>query len=177
MSRAFMAARLTITRASGPTCWASAFSATSRVWAVKRCSASAVATSVLPEGTGPEGRELSLPSLAWRRRKALRAAFTAVSPSRGAASALKAAFTNAWQSSGNGQCNTNNHSQWNCEPPTGNRFHYATRDWVGDGGSSSNTTWTWFTGYENAYASGNYAQLVKNWDGQYNKTPHELFFR
>ncbi len=83
--------------------------------------------------------------------------------------------TGAWQAHSNGKCNTNNHSQWNCTPPSGVRFHYATRDWSGDGGSFSNTGWTWFTGYNSGY--GDHSALVKNWNGQYNQTPHDLFFR
>jgi hypothetical protein len=81
----------------------------------------------------------------------------------------------AWQSSGAGNCNSNNHSQWNCTPANGVRFHYATRDWTGDGGSSENDGWNWFTGYNQGY--GNYAELVKNWNGAYNQTPHALFVR
>lgn len=83
--------------------------------------------------------------------------------------------TSKWESSGNGQCNSNNHSQWNCTPPSGVRFHYATRDWQGDGGSSQNAGWTWFTGYNSGY--GDLTKLVKNFDGQYNQTAHELYFR
>jgi cysteine-rich repeat protein len=83
--------------------------------------------------------------------------------------------TNGWQSMGNGACNGNNHSQWNCTPPNGVRFHYATRDWTGDGGAFSNDGWSWFTGYNAGY--GNYAQLVKNWNGAYNQTAHEIYVR
>jgi len=72
-------------------------------------------------------------------------------------------------------CNTNNHSQWNCIPNPGVRWHYATRDWMGDGGSYSNTTWSWFTGYNSGWV--NPVGAVDNWNGQYNKTPHDFFFR
>jgi len=81
----------------------------------------------------------------------------------------------AWQSMGNGQCNNNNHSQWNCTPPSGIRFHYATRDWTGNGGGDQNDGWTWFTGYSDGY--GNLAQLVKGWNGAGGPTPHDFFVR
>ncbi len=81
-----------------------------------------------------------------------------------------------WQSAGKGQCNTNNHSQWNCEPATGVRFHYATRDWTGNGGSSSNDGWSWFTGYDTSNY-GNYSHLVKNWNGAYDKKAHDIYVR
>ena len=83
--------------------------------------------------------------------------------------------TGKWQSMGPGTCNANNHSQWNCIPPQGIRFHYATRDWTGNGGSDNNTGWGWFTGFASGY--GDLSQLVKNWNGQYNQTAHELYFR
>ena len=83
--------------------------------------------------------------------------------------------TGTWQASGNGQCNNNNHGQWNCTPPTGVRFHHATREWTGDGGSNSPSDEWWFTGYNTGY--GDYSQLVKNWNGNYNVTSHDFFIR
>lgn len=83
--------------------------------------------------------------------------------------------TGAWVSGGNGNCNTNNHSQWNCTPPNGVRFHYSTRNWAADGGSSVATGWDWFTGYATGY--GDVAALVKNWNGQFNKTAHDIYVR
>ncbi|MBM4346082.1 MAG: hypothetical protein FJ100_22140 [Deltaproteobacteria bacterium] len=79
-----------------------------------------------------------------------------------------------------GKCNNNNHSQWNCEPPGGVRFHYGTRDWTGDGGVSfGDGNWA-FTGYANGagpYSPVNLPKYVKNWDGAFNATAHALFFR
>ncbi len=83
--------------------------------------------------------------------------------------------TGVWQAHTNGKCNSNNHSQWNCTPAGGIRFHYATRDWSGDGGGFSNTGWTWYTGYSAGY--GDLTALVQNWNGQYTQTAHDLFFR
>jgi len=94
---------------------------------------------------------------------------------RGATVAVWNWATQKWQSSGNGKCNGNNHSQWNCTPPSGIRWHYATRDWTGDGGGHSNSGWTWFTGYNEGY--GNLSQLVANWNKAANKTAHINYIR
>ena len=77
-----------------------------------------------------------------------------------------------------GSCNTNNHSQWNCTPSTGIRFHYGSRDYTGDGGSAPpdpGHSWSWFTGYGSGY--GDYSKLVLNWDGNYNAKPHSIYVR
>ncbi|MEY3011926.1 MAG: hypothetical protein RIT45_661, partial [Pseudomonadota bacterium] len=94
---------------------------------------------------------------------------------RGATVAVWNWTKSAWQLMGNGSCNNNNHSQWNCEPPSGIRFHFATRDWTGNGGSSQNDGWTWFTGYNTGY--GNLGELVKNWNGATNQTAHHIYVR
>lgn len=77
-----------------------------------------------------------------------------------------------------GRCNTNNHTQWNCVPANGVRFHWGTRDYNGDGGQNApgaGDAWAWFTGYNTGY--GDYSKLVLNWDGQYNSTPHSVYVR
>jgi len=94
---------------------------------------------------------------------------------RGATVATWNWSTKKWQSSGNGKCNGNNHSQWNCTPPSGIRWHYGTRDWTGDGGGHQNSGWAWFTSYANGY--GDLGQLVKNWNNAINKTAHVLYVR
>jgi hypothetical protein len=79
-----------------------------------------------------------------------------------------------------GKCNNNNHTQWNCEPPGGVRFHIATRDWSGDGGGSSGNGDWGFTGYATTvgpYTPVNLPKYVKNWNGQYNATAHDIYFR
>ena len=35
--------------------------------------------------------------------------------------------TASWQSNGPGRCNSDGHSQWNCSPKEGVRFHYPSR--------------------------------------------------
>jgi hypothetical protein len=52
---------------------------------------------------------------------------------------------------------------------------YATRDWAGNGGSNENAGWNWFTGYNTGY--GDLGSLVKNWNGAYDKTKHDIFVR
>jgi len=87
--------------------------------------------------------------------------------------------TSKWEVMAAGKCNANNHSQWNCEPPGGVRFHYATRDWTGDGGSSAGDGEWYFTGYANTagpYTPVNLPNYVKNWDGAFNATAHEFYF-
>lgn len=92
-------------------------------------------------------------------------------------------FTYEWRNSRwvqqtGGTCNTNDHSQWNCEPEVGIRFHYGTRNCVNDGGSSPPYNgWGWFTGYVCGKWSPSNARFVKNWDGQCNRTPHKMFYR
>ena len=84
--------------------------------------------------------------------------------------------TSSWQLTGAGGCNSNNHTQWNCEPPSGVRFHHGTRDWTGDGGSNG-SGWN-FTGYATGGSSNkNPAPLIANFNGQYNATAHDLFVR
>jgi hypothetical protein len=38
-----------------------------------------------------------------------------------------------------------------------------------------NAGWGWWTGYNSGY--GDYSALVKNWDGQYNQTAHDIYVR
>lgn len=84
--------------------------------------------------------------------------------------------TSSWQLATDGQCNNNNHTQWNCEPPTGVRFHHASRDWMGNGGQCSDTLC--FTGYAIHGASNtNFFSLVANWNGSFDVTAHDLFVR
>jgi len=82
--------------------------------------------------------------------------------------------TSNWQLAGDGQCNNNNHSQWNCVPTSGVRFHHATRDWSNDGGSCA--TSVCFTGYSTS-GNPNPGDLILNWDGNFNTTPHNLYVR
>ena len=85
-----------------------------------------------------------------------------------------------WETMAAGKCNANNHSQWNCEPPGGVRFHYGTRDWTGDGGSSPGDGQWYFTGYADSsggYTALNLPKYVKNWDGKFNATAHDFFVR
>lgn len=82
--------------------------------------------------------------------------------------------TDSYVTMSDAACNTNNHSQWNCDPVNGVRFHYGTRDWRGDGGASY-SDWI-FTGYQNC-CSTNYAPYVENWNGVYNQTAHNLYVR
>lgn len=100
----------------------------------------------------------------------------AVTGDKGGSVAIWNYSTSAWQIASNGQCNSNNHSQWNCEPATGVRFHYATRDWTGDGGSSYGDGNWGFTGYTTT-ANANPVPFIKNWDGNYNQTPHDMYVR
>lgn len=76
-----------------------------------------------------------------------------------------------------GRCNTNNHTQWNCTPANGVRFHWGTRDFSGDGGTLNPGTgaWGWFTGYNSGY--GDYSRLVLNWNNSYDATPHTVYVR
>eukprot|EP00049_Salpingoeca_infusionum_P014611 m.276224 g.276224 ORF g.276224 m.276224 type:complete len:579 (+) comp15711_c0_seq2:143-1879(+) len=83
--------------------------------------------------------------------------------------------TGGWVQTQSGTCNNNNHSQWNCTPSVGLRFHYSTRNCVNDGGSGPYPGYEWFTGYEGGWF--NPGGIVKNWNGAYNKTPHKLYFR
>jgi hypothetical protein len=92
----------------------------------------------------------------------------------GAAPAAWNVQTESWQVIDNGRCNNNNHTQWNCTPSTGVRFHHGSRDWSGDGGSCD-TVWC-FTGYQSS-SGGDPARFVRNWDGNFNETPHNLYVR
>ena len=81
-----------------------------------------------------------------------------------------------WVANGEGRCNSDGHTQWNCSPKSGVRFHYPTRPFVQPaGGECHDKEWDWFTGYSPRF--GDLAKLVKNWDGQYNKSPHDFYFR
>ncbi len=87
---------------------------------------------------------------------------------------------NQWDTQASGKCNSNNHTQWNCEPSYGVRFHVGTRDWTKDGGSSPPDGNWYFTGYaqaSGAYTSAQLPELVKNWNGVYNATAHDFYFR
>lgn len=97
-----------------------------------------------------------------------------VTGDRGATPAAWNFQTNSWQVISNGHCNSNNHTQWNCTPSTGVRFHHGSRDWSGNGGSCQ-TDWC-FTGYS-PHGSPNPGPFVLNWDGNFDVTPHILYVR
>merc|ERR1712070_170421 len=85
--------------------------------------------------------------------------------------------TNAWGPSGDGWCNTNSHTQFNCVAESyasngwasgakGLRFHWGTRETANDGGSQVTGAWAWWTGWTSSYGSN--SDIVDNfdsWDG------------
>lgn len=79
-----------------------------------------------------------------------------------------------------GPCNTNQHSQFNCEPELGVRGHYGTRDCANDGGSAPGAdAWDYWTGYGGCCGLNNgiYRRFVKNWNNQWDKRATDLYYR
>jgi hypothetical protein len=95
--------------------------------------------------------------------------------------------SNGWVQSGDGWCNTNSHSQFNCvgqayggnswpNGAKGLRFHWGSRETNNDGGSCQQI-YDWWTGWTSGYGSD--SGLVDNfdsWSGKGNG-PVELFYR
>lgn len=86
-------------------------------------------------------------------------------------------FTVGSDSEPGGGCNTNNHSQWNCTPVSRPRFHYASRDWEADGGTTYGDEVWGFTGYDASFSTWNYDQYVTSWNASAGTTPHDFFVR
>merc|ERR1712100_344706 len=93
-----------------------------------------------------------------------------------------------WVQSGDGFCNTNQHSQFNCladrndagtwpEGARGVRFHWGTRETGNDGGSPYSSPWDGWTGWVSDHGSD--SDLVDNFDSWTGKDngPVEIYYR
>jgi hypothetical protein len=93
---------------------------------------------------------------------------------------------NAWVASGDGWCNVNSHTQFNCVAQAyganswpagavGLRFHWGARDTMNDGGNTYSGAWNGWTGWVGSYGSD--SSLVDNFDSWSGKVATEVFYR